>query len=184
MLDSVRKLLKKLNPFGVDETDPFNQALHHYRQIRYCLGDEAQCKYHISQMIRHSQLAIQKNRYDRGAHVLLANGYCLAASRGAPDGYKFCMQCAAAAIHEWKTNRMFTRQKNVSIGREMYGSILAETQGRRGLAKLRGISFAGMAQIHQRHYHQAIDPGSLNEVAKFLLPSDDASSTRAGRGNQ
>jgi len=150
MLKWLEEVLDRLNPLGVDQSDPFNEAVSH-------------------QTIRHCQLAIRKDRYHGGAHVLLANAYSLAAPIDPPEAYKFCIERAAAVIYEWKTNRrMYTKQKNARNGKKLYQSINARIEGEAGLGMFADIPFGSMAECHQRYYGEAIHERSLNEVKRLL----------------
>lgn len=177
MLDWFAKLLKGLNPFTVDDTDPFNEAVHHYTRIRYCREDKAAYSEAMVQTVRHCQLAIRKDRYHGGAHVFLANAYSLAAPIDPPEAYKFCIKLAAAVIHEWKTNgRMYTKRENVPNGKKLYRSIRAQVEGKAGLGMFVDIPFASMADIHRQYYHQAVHESSLAKVRELLAGTDGAES--------
>jgi hypothetical protein len=103
--------------------DAFNKALDEYMKIRDTDPDSPEYYQHIVNVIKFSKEAISKNKNDGDAHVLLANGYLLAALDNFPgEKYTRYMPLAIAVIHEWKTRDMYT--KNMDQGNYVYRGIV------------------------------------------------------------
>jgi tetratricopeptide (TPR) repeat protein len=164
-------MLSKL--FGSPKNFPFNQANEHFRNLQFYEIGSAQYINAILEIIRLCQTAIQNNKHDGDAHVLLANAYLLATCRCTyGKGYPFFLARAAAVIQATRSGIMYI--KNREIADKIYKGIVEQlstqmpdwVEGVQRLPK-------DMTQLQQRYYNVAINSSSLDEI-KTALTTDNA----------
>jgi tetratricopeptide (TPR) repeat protein len=165
-------MLRKL--FGSPKNFPFNQANEHFRNLRFYESGSPQYINAILEIIRLCQMAIQSNKHDGDAHVLLANAYLLATCRCTyRKGYPYFLARAAAVIQATRAGSMYI--KNREISDKIYRGIVEQlstqmpdwVEGVQRLPK-------DMNQLQQGYYDAAISSSSLDEMTTALT-NDNAS---------
>ena len=159
-------MLNKL--FGSIKNHPFNQALEHFQNLRFYEMGSPQYVNTILEIVRLCRMAIQIDRHDGDAHVLLANVYLLATLWCTLNkGHPYFLARAAATIQATRTGRMFI--KNREIADKVYGGIVKELSTQmpdwvEGVEQLPG----DMSQLQREYYDSAISSLSLDEI-KIML---------------
>ena len=162
-------MLNKL--FGSPKNHPFNQATEHFRNLRYYENGSPQYVNAILEIIRLCRMAIQSNKNDGDAHVLLANAYFLAALGCTfQKGYPYFLARAAAAIQATRQGSMYIKERQ--IAEKMYGGVIEQlstqmpdwVEGVEHLPK-------DMNQLQKLYYDAAVNSSSLDEM-KTLLTSE------------
>jgi len=157
--------------FGSPKNHPFNQATEHFRNLRYYESGSPQYVNTILEIIRLSQMAIQSNKHDGDAHVLLSNAYFLAAlSCTFKKGYPYFLARAAATIQATRLGSMYI--KNREIAEKMYGGVVKQLSTQmpdwvEGVERLP----KDMNQLQKMYYDAAINSSSLDEM-KVMLTSE------------
>jgi len=162
-------MLNKL--FGSMKNDRFNQAKEQFQNLRNYESGSSEYVSTILEVIRLCQMAIQGNKNDGDAHVLLANTYLLAAlSCTFGKGYPYFLAKAAAVIQVFRTGSMYI--KNRDNAEKVYGGIVEQltTQMPDWVEGVQRLS-KDMNELHQVYYSNAINPSSLIEI-KTMLTSE------------
>ncbi len=130
------------------------------------MNEPHKLKVELAEIIRLCQLAIAKQNVNGDAYVLLANAYHLAAMHTLGEGRKYFLPRAAAVIHEWRANRLPT--KNWQIGEEVHHGILKDLD--LPVPDWMNMSVKGnMSDMHAGYYHRAISPDTIAEVRQVLV---------------
>jgi hypothetical protein len=162
-------MLNKL--FGSPKNHSFNQALEHFQNLRYYESGTVQYVDTVLEIIRLCQIAIQDNKNDGDAHVLLANAYLLATLSSAfGKGYSFFLAKAASVIQPTRARSMYI--KNRENADKVYQGIVEQLSTQmpdwvEGVERLP----KDMDQLQRAYSHSAIDPLSLDEI-KTMLTSE------------
>lgn len=162
-------MLNKL--FGSSKNHPFNQATEHYRSLRHYDNGSPQYINTILEIIRLCRIAIQSNKSDGDAHVLLANAYFLAAlSCAFQKGYPYFLARSAAAIQATRRGTMYIKDRQ--IAEKMYNGVVEQlsTQIPDWVENMERLP-KDMNQLQQLYYDAAVDSSSLDEM-KTLLTSE------------
>lgn len=157
--------------FGSPKNHPYNQATGHFRNLRNYPSGSAEYLNAILEIIRLCQIAIQINKFDGDAHVLLANAYLLAALNSIfGKGYPFFLARAAAVIQATKSGSMYL--KNRENRDKIYEGIVNQlsTEMPNWLEGVQHLP-VDMNQLQKGYYGQAINPTGLDEI-KNLLASE------------
>lgn len=160
-------MLNKL--LGSQKNDTFNQANKHFRNLRYYTSGSNQYINTILEIIRLCQMAIQKNKNDGDAHVLLSNAYLLAAlSCTFGKGYPFFLARAAAVIQATRAGHLYI--KNRENADKIYNGIVEQLTSQmpdwvEGVQRLS----TDMNKLHQGYYSDAINPSHKDEIKTVLL---------------
>lgn len=159
-------MLNKL--FGSLKNDKFNQATERFRNLRYYESGSPQYINTILEIISLCRKAIQSNKNDGDAHVLLANAYYLAALRCTfQKGYPYFLARAAATIQATRIGSMYI--KNREIAEKMYGGVVQQLSTQmpdwvEGVERLP----KDMNQLQTMYYDAAINSSSLDEMKTLL----------------
>lgn len=101
----------------------YNKAVDSFHKLRKYPPDSPSYERTLLDVIRYSKEAINKNRNDGDAHILLANAYYLASMTDFPsDNFSRYFPLAAAVIYEWKTRPMYSKAKE--NGENIYQGVL------------------------------------------------------------
>ncbi len=96
--------------FGTPKNSPFNQATEYFQNLRYYESGSPQYVSTILEIIRLCQMAIQGNKNDGDAHVLLANVYVLAALDCTyTKGYPYFLARSAAVMQATRSRKMYIK---------------------------------------------------------------------------
>ena len=97
------------------KSHPYSRAAKLFGQLRYLDDNGQQYWINILDIAELCMEAIQLDKFDGGAHVLLANTYLLGAfgaiTKSKPEGYVTSISKCAAVIYEWKTIRECIQQR-------------------------------------------------------------------------
>jgi hypothetical protein len=160
-------MLNKL--FGSPKNHPFNQALEHFQKLPHYESGTAQYVNTILEIIRLCQIAIQNNKNDGDAHVLLANTYLLATLSSAfKKSYSFFLAKAASVIQTTRAGGgMYI--KNRENADKVYQGIVSQLSTQIP-DWVEGIELLpkDMNELQRSYYRSAIDPLSLNEIKTML----------------
>lgn len=156
--------------FGSAKDDPYNQATQHFAKLRNLAQSDPAYAANLIQIIRLCQLAVSQRPADGDAHILLANAYLLASLINPfGESYTYALARAAAAIFHWKEVPMCSKAQQ--IGEKIFQGVL-EQLGQDRPAWM-GPSLRGDQQsIHRDFYPSAIDPSSLDALARLITAAD------------
>lgn len=157
------------NLFGASKKNYFNQALEEYRKIGNHPGGGQEILNIMLEIIRLCQLAIQENKNDGDAHVLLANIYLLSAMNNSfSEGYSFFLARAAATIQAVKTRHMYI--KNNQIADSVYKGIINQLTDKIPDWVKKGNSLPNdMDKLEREYYAEAISSFSFNVIRGKLI---------------
>lgn len=159
-------MLNKL--FGSPKNHPFNQATEYYRNLRNYESGSPQYVNAILEIIRLCRMAIQSNKNDGDAHVLLSNAYFLSAlSCTFQKGYPYFLARAAATIQATRQGNMYIKERQ--IAEKMYNGVVEQLSTQmpdwvEGVERLP----KDMKQLQQKYYESAIQSSSLDEMKNML----------------
>jgi len=159
-------MLNKL--FGSSRNQSFNKALEHFQNLRHVESGTAQYVNTMLEIIRLCQIAIEENKNDGDAHVLLGNAYLLATlSSVFGKGYSFFLARAAAVIQATREGRMYI--KNSENGEKVYQAIVEQLSTQmpdwvEGVERLP----KDMPKLQREYYQRAISPLGLAEIKEML----------------
>ncbi len=147
--------------------DPFNQAVEHYQKLRYLGSEPSRLQEELLEVIRLTQVALAKDRYNGDAMVLLAHALLLASFQAlqfSEQGYAYFVTRAASVIEHWSSTPARTR--NRENGKTVHWRIRAEIEQPKALttaALLRHLTAS-----RQILFDEALDPRCFPDIQRLI----------------
>ena len=162
-------MFRKLFGSPTPTSEYYVQALRHYQNLRNYPNNSPQAVNTIYIIIKLCQLAISDNKFDGDAHVLLANGYLLAATLCVyGKGYSFFLARAAAVIQAVKTRNMQINERENADKIYKGVSTMLSAQDKFPEWALVEPLPTNMDLLERAYYQRATDPSYQNEIQEML----------------